>query len=106
MITQCLVLDSLSAVSNHGAGGIHYTWINDRKQWPEDVKSLIINMPVFFGDEKTRHSVMAEWSVSHKNKCDAQWQLSGTYEKPTLSPSLNWVGVWHGWLQDGELKEC
>jgi len=44
--------------------------------------------------------------VGHKNPCGAQWSLSGTQEKPTLSPSLHWVGVWHGWLQDGFLRSC
>lgn len=29
------------------------------------------------------------------------WQLSGTEENPTLSPSVNAIGYWHGWLKDG-----
>ena len=29
------------------------------------------------------------------------WELSGTPDAPTLSPSINHVGCWHGWLRDG-----
>jgi len=38
---------------------------------------------------------------------DYVWSLSGTPDKPTLSPSIHWFekdGVtthWHGWLRDG-----
>lgn len=33
---------------------------------------------------------------------DQSWELSGTEELPTLLPSLNHVGCWHGWLRNGE----
>lgn len=33
----------------------------------------------------------------------ASWELSGTPEAPTLSPSVHHVGCWHGWLRAGEL---
>ena len=33
------------------------------------------------------------------------WQWDGNREAPTLTPSLNWVGVWHGYMTKGELKE-
>lgn len=35
-----------------------------------------------------------------------RWQLSGTPEKPTLKPSINHVGCWHGWLTDGQFISC
>lgn len=31
------------------------------------------------------------------------WSVSGTPPDLTLSPSINAVGNWHGWLQNGEL---
>lgn len=34
------------------------------------------------------------------------WRLRGTDDKPTLNPSINAVGVWHGWLTDGRFTEC
>ncbi len=34
------------------------------------------------------------------------WQLSGSKEQPTLTPSIHHVGCWHGWLRNGELVSC
>lgn len=31
------------------------------------------------------------------------WQWDGNREAPTLTPSLHWVGVWHGWMRNGQL---
>lgn len=30
------------------------------------------------------------------------WQWDGNPESPTLKPSINHVGCWHGWLTAGE----
>lgn len=35
----------------------------------------------------------------------ATWTLSGTDEAPTLMPSVNAVGVWHGFLTNGKAKQ-
>lgn len=64
-------------------------------------------MPVNWGDPDIKqHGIDVEWNVDKKNICNAQWALSGTREAPTLSPSLHWVGMWHGWLKDGFLTSC
>lgn len=34
------------------------------------------------------------------------WNWNGSTTRPTLSPSVHHVGHWHGWLQDGEWREC
>lgn len=34
------------------------------------------------------------------------WAWDGNFEKPTLSPSINCVGCWHGWLQSGVFKDA
>lgn len=47
-----------------------------------------------------------EWTINHKNDCDASWTWDGNEQKPTLSPSLHDVGIWHGWVQAGMLKEA
>jgi hypothetical protein len=31
------------------------------------------------------------------------WQWDGNREAPTLTPSVNVVGRWHGWLREGKL---
>lgn len=34
------------------------------------------------------------------------WDFDGDLEAPTLNPSINHVGCWHGWLQRGEFRSC
>ena len=34
------------------------------------------------------------------------WTWNGSTDKPTLQPSVNHEGHWHGWLIDGEWKVC
>lgn len=29
------------------------------------------------------------------------WNWNGSIERPTLSPSVNHIDHWHGWLRDG-----
>lgn len=32
------------------------------------------------------------------------WFWNGSFDRPTLTPSVNHVGHWHGYLTDGEWK--
>ena len=34
------------------------------------------------------------------------WYFEGNCEAPTLHPSINHVGCWHGWLQGGGFRLC
>ena len=34
------------------------------------------------------------------------WQWDGNREAPTLTPSINWVGVWHGYMRSGKLEQA
>lgn len=34
------------------------------------------------------------------------WDFDGNMEAPTLHPSINHVGCWHGWLKAGEFTSC
>jgi hypothetical protein len=34
------------------------------------------------------------------------WQWDGNKEAPTLSPSINVVNIWHGWLRAGKLVDA
>ena len=34
------------------------------------------------------------------------WTWNGNEDKPSLSPSIDWRGHWHGYLTNGELKSC
>lgn len=104
------------------AGAIVYQWDGDGRRFPQDVIRLYIRMPVTWRDEaKARGESEADldpdfadvavdvgWATSHhvNHGIRNQWVLSGTVDKPTLSPSLHWVGVWHGFLTDGYMRSC
>ncbi|MFG1340944.1 DUF6527 family protein [Xanthobacter autotrophicus] len=34
------------------------------------------------------------------------WEWDGNRDAPTLNPSVNHVGHWHGWLRNGEWVSC
>lgn len=48
----------------------------------------------------------SQWTIDHPNHCNAQWSWDGNEDSPTLTPSLHAVGVWHGWVKNGELIEA
>lgn len=50
--------------------------------------------------------VLSEWTIDHKNHCDAQWSWDGNEKRPTLKPSLHAVGTWHGYVRGGMLVEA
>jgi len=103
-----VVFECSSDARAYGKGGIWYTWKPDSaRRFPEDVASVFIVMPVNWNESDVLQSgIVCEWTVDCLNQCGARWILSGTKKEPTLSPSLHWVGVWHGWLQNGQIKTC
>lgn len=34
------------------------------------------------------------------------WKWDGNIERPTLTPSINHINHWHGYLTNGEFVEC
>jgi hypothetical protein len=34
------------------------------------------------------------------------WGWDGNEDKPTLTPSINATGQWHGWMRAGRLESC
>lgn len=34
------------------------------------------------------------------------WEFDGNMDAPTLRPSINHTGCWHGWLTSGEFTAC
>ena len=34
------------------------------------------------------------------------WEWNGRTDTPTLTPSINHISCWHGWLTDGEFSSC
>jgi len=50
--------------------------------------------------------IICPWSIGYRNDSGAQWSWDGNEDKPTLTPSLHAVGLWHGWVRNGELVEA
>lgn len=40
------------------------------------------------------------------NGAQQSWEWDGNDQAPTLTPSINHVGCWHGWLTGGEFRSC
>ena len=104
----CQVFDNGIQAKAHGAGGVWYHWKGKGRNFPEDVATVVINIPFDCGDadDNGENWVESTWEVAEPSPNDSQWKLAGTQEKPTLSPSLHWIRVWHGHLKAGQLESC
>lgn len=69
------------------------------EQHPEQ-RELVIALPTASG------VCFTGWPITHKNPNGAQWTWNEHEDSPTLSPSLHWINVWHGWVRDGMLVEA
>ena len=68
-------------------------------------RSLIVALPFNRTDGRLNFAG-SSWTIDHKNFCEAQWSWDDNEDQPTLSPSLHWIGVWHGWVRAGMLVEA
>lgn len=50
---------------------------------------------------RTSSCPLAASIAPQRNGKGAAWTLSGTEERPTLHPSVDAAGIWHGFLVDG-----
>lgn len=114
-----VVLDR-EAAKKHGKGAIYYAYARDsERQFPKDVTHVYIVMPLTMAQAYPDKSedmvspykdefVVIPWDVDHCQNPDGyrRWKLSGTYEAPSLAPSLNYIGRWHGHLLNGRLESC
>jgi hypothetical protein len=41
-----------------------------------------------------------------KPSAGPSWQWNGMVNTPTLEPSVNHIGHWHGWLRNGVWESC
>lgn len=40
-------------------------------------------------------------ALNEKPADGPSWSFDGNYDNPTLHPSINHIGHWHGWLKNG-----
>jgi len=55
------------------------------------------------GPEFNRGQIVSLPISGDPTKLDHIWHWDGNREAPTLTPSINVIGYWHGWLQAGKL---
>lgn len=64
-------------------------------------RSLLLAVP---WPAREGRAVWSRWAVTEPNENGALWEWDGNEEKPTLSPSLHWPGIWHGWVKAGIME--
>lgn len=48
----------------------------------------------------------AIWHTEMRTADGQPWEVTGEAPKLTVTPSINVVGVWHGWIRDGVLVDA
>ena len=109
MSTTCTRYPSMTAIADAGSPPGAFCWlpnIVDRREGsptygeiiavPEDVKSMYLVLPV--GADGLVGPVHIAPNVSGEG-----WTWDGDLDAPTLSPSIDQPGVWHGWMRAGVL---
>jgi hypothetical protein len=46
------------------------------------------------------------WTTTDRAEGQAMWDVTGIPPNLTVSPSINAIGHWHGWIRDGELVDA
>ena len=47
----------------------------------------------------------SRWPINHPNILGEYWTWDDNEESPTITPSLHAVGYWHGFVQNGYMRE-
>ena len=81
--------------------------------FPANVIAVVVRVPALVQDSETGeyapwlNGIEVDWPIRpNKTSTGQSWELSGTYDKPTLSPSMFWPGgSFHGRLEAGLLYQ-
>ena len=94
------------AMYHHGRGGMQYVWGTEPGVFPQDVLAVILLIPAMLADGEFGEHDYVTVRIPTDPANPHRWVLSGTAESPTLAPSIDTHGIWHGWLTAGILKSC
>ena len=87
--------DGAAALRETRKAGDFYWDLRDGK------RELLIAIPWPHSDR----TLWCPWPIKPASTPGGQsWEWDGNEDAPTLNPSLNWVGVWHGYMRSGELE--
>lgn len=67
------------------------------------VEGLLINAPRIDGTSRGVVYIPVQLGPNSPGK---HWGWDGNRDRPTLTPSIHWLGHWHGYLTSGQLKSC
>ena len=57
-----------------------------------------------YGDEARGEIVHLPIKLGESVATPVFWGWDGNKESPTISPSINVIGQWHGWFRNGKLE--
>lgn len=77
--------------------GDFYWRIDDRQR-----RLLVLAVPA----PNPKGWLLCEWTIDHPNAGGYRWKWDLDVMKPTLEPSIHWIGIYHGWVQAGKLREA
>ena len=92
----------------HGPGAFYWEWYYTFPTLMVAVpnaktgRGIMCSIPVHRDD---KHPSAQELTNRFGNK-QLVWWWNGDEDKPTIRNSINWKGVWHGWIADGLLKDA
>ena len=81
--------ETLEELRDSTRSGVGDWWID------RDGHNIYLRIP---GDDSP-----TRWPFKESLPNGACWKWDGNRDKPTITPSLHLVGVWHGWMKNGEL---
>jgi hypothetical protein len=94
-IAMCRVSDEIEWEGPKACGEFFWRDVNG-------CRVLVVAVPM----NSNMRPLLTEWTIDHKNGCNAQWGWDGNEDAPTLTPSLHALGIWHGRISNGQLIEA
>ena len=67
---------------------------------------VLPNVTGKFAVDAQGRAVLDPIRISRTGGGERIWTWNGNENSPTLQPSINWIGHWHGHLTAGELRSC
>jgi len=75
-------------------------------QFANDYTAIWIHVPSHLPPDRWLPSLVRIPISDTGSSAPPVWQWDGNKEAPTLTPSIDVHGIWHGWLRGGTLVEA
>lgn len=81
-----------------------FTWTISKETGQRYIIVAIPDIPSL--DGTVHHDTRCIPVKEGSNDPGKHWGWDGNEDKPTLTPSIHAIGVWHGWVRSGMLVEA